>query len=98
MPSARAIRNKTTQISQDIENELGYQPWKDACKVHNFNSNIALPLINKGKVFGALSIYSYQKDSFDEDEVYLLKELANDLAYGIVNLRTSVEHKRHSLL
>ncbi|MDD2357340.1 MAG: PAS domain S-box protein [Thiovulaceae bacterium] len=98
LPSARAIRNGVQQICRDIENEQGYQSWKDACKLHRYASNIAFPLLNKGKVFGALSIYSYQKNSFDKEEIHLLEELANDLAYGIINLRTRTEHEQHVLL
>ncbi len=98
LPSIIAIQKTETVICKDIENGTRYSPWKDACKLHGFASNIALPLMDKDKVFGALSIYAYQKDSFDTAEVHLLEELANDLAYGIINLRTSVEHERHSLL
>jgi signal transduction histidine kinase len=38
-------------------------------------------------VFGSLSIYSKEPDAFTEDEVKLLTELANDLAFGITTLR-----------
>ncbi len=98
LPSITAIQSSKTEICKDIENGTRYKPWKDACKAHSFTSNIALPLIDKDKVFGALSIYAYQKDSFDTDEVHLLEELTNDLAYGIMNLRTHVEHEGHLLL
>ena len=98
LPSARSIRTGTTQICKDIENGPVYEPWKDACMSHYYVSNIALPLIDNGKVFGALSIYSYQKDSFDEEEIELLEELASDLSYGIINLRTRAEHEKHTLL
>ncbi|MGV8711584.1 MAG: diguanylate cyclase domain-containing protein [Nitrosomonas sp.] len=34
-----------------------------------------------------------EPDAFDEEEVKLLSELADDLAYGITNLRMRVEHQ-----
>ena len=98
LPSARAIRNGVKQICRDIENEEAYKPWKDACKLHRYASNIAFPLLDAGRVYGALSIYSYQKNSFDKEEIKLLEELANDLAYGIINLRTRTEHEQYVLL
>lgn len=43
--------------------------------------------------FGALNIYAAEPNAFDEDEVKLLTELANDLAFGIGTLRTRIEHQ-----
>jgi len=43
---------------------------------------------------GALNIYATEPNAFDEAEVKLLTELANDLAYGIVALRTKIEHQQ----
>ena len=44
-------------------------------------------------MLGALTIYSSNPDSFGNEEVMLLEELANDLAYGIETLRTRVKHE-----
>ena len=41
-----------------------------------------------------MSIHSAEVDAFDEAEVRLLQELADDLAYGIVTLRTRKERDR----
>lgn len=54
----------------------------------------AFPLRVEGKVLGALTMASVEPDAFDEAEVRLLGELADDLAYGIANLRTRVHTKR----
>ncbi|HBE17453.1 MAG TPA: hypothetical protein DEG17_12755 [Cyanobacteria bacterium UBA11149] len=43
--------------------------------------------------FGALNIYAAEPNAFDEDEVKLLTELANDLAFGLGTLRTRIEHQ-----
>ncbi|MEJ2009874.1 MAG: SpoIIE family protein phosphatase, partial [Acidobacteriota bacterium] len=42
-------------------------------------------------VFGALNIYAEAPDAFSPEEVDLLTELADDLAFGIVTLRTRAE-------
>jgi GAF domain-containing protein len=39
-------------------------------------------------MIGALTIYSSESNSFSETEIQLLKELADDLAFGIITLRT----------
>jgi PAS domain S-box-containing protein len=48
---------------------------------------VALPLLTEGRAFGALTIYARKANSFSEDEVKLLTDLAGDLAYGITALR-----------
>jgi putative nucleotidyltransferase with HDIG domain len=61
-------------------------------------SNIALPLSDSGRTFGGLSIYSAEANAFDDEEVHLLEEMANDLAYGIITLRTRTEHEQHATI
>jgi signal transduction histidine kinase len=41
--------------------------------------------------FGALTIYSAMPDAFDTEEVELLSELADNLAYGIMALRDRIQ-------
>ncbi|MDP2809740.1 MAG: EAL domain-containing protein [Rhodocyclaceae bacterium] len=59
----------------------------------DYRSSIVLPLIGGGRAFGALTICSADADAFGADEVRLLHELADDLAYGIVALRTRIERE-----
>lgn len=53
---------------------------------------IALPLKTDGDVFGVLCIYAGTASDFNEEEIKLLEEAAGDLAYGIISLRTHIEH------
>jgi signal transduction histidine kinase len=59
-----------------------------------FRSVIALPLVDEDQVFGTLGIYAGEVDAFDAQEVEILNELAGDLAFGIIALRTRNEHQR----
>ena len=98
LPVARAIRTGKTQISHDIEKDSAFKTWKEGALSHGYISNIALPLIDGEKTFGALCIYSSEARAYDDEEVRLLEELANDLAYGIVNLRARVAQENHTHL
>ncbi len=98
LPIARAIRSGTTQICHDIASDPAFKPWKDVALARGYVSNIALPLSGGGKTFGGLSIYSSEANAFDDEEVQLLEEMANDLAYGIITLRTRVEHEQHATI
>ncbi len=44
--------------------------------------------------FGSLNIYSVQPGAFTPEEIRLLEELAGDLAFGIVTLRSRAARQR----
>ncbi len=92
-PTGTAIRTGTTCINQNVLTNPKMAPWREAALKHGYRSSIALPLIGDLKVLGALNIYAREEDAFTPEEVHLLEELANDLAYGIVTLRTRAEHE-----
>ena len=56
-------------------------------------SSISIPLVDKGRPFGAISVSSEEPDAFSPDEVKLLTELADYLAYGIHTLRLRRAHE-----
>nr|WP_282446543.1 EAL domain-containing protein [Aromatoleum petrolei] len=86
-PTGRAIRLGTTQTCIDIPGDPAYAPWRTEAQRRGFTSSIALPLTAAGRTVGALNIYASEGDAFDLQEVALLEELANDLAYGLRSLR-----------
>ncbi len=89
-PTGTAIRTGITQINQDCFNNPLMIPWREAALKRGYQSSIALPLINERKTFGALTIYAKDPFAFKPEEIRLLEELANSLAFGIIGLRTSV--------
>ncbi len=98
LPISQAIRSGKTYICRDIANDPAFEPWRAAALARGYVSNIALPLGGNGRAFGGLSIYSGDTEAFDEEEVRLLEELANDLAYGILTLRTRIAHEQHATI
>ncbi|OQW85939.1 MAG: hypothetical protein BWK76_07295 [Desulfobulbaceae bacterium A2] len=89
-PVARAIRSGKVQVCRDIANDSGFAPWKDAALARGYSATIALPLIDGDTVFGGLSIYASGATAFDDEEIALLGEMADDIAYGIVSQRARV--------
>jgi diguanylate cyclase (GGDEF)-like protein/PAS domain S-box-containing protein len=92
-PTGTAIRTGLTDINQDYQADPRMAQWREAAQASGFRSSIALPLNNTKRVLGALTLYAGEADVFGEEEVKLLEEMANDLAYGIATLRTRVEHE-----
>jgi PAS domain S-box-containing protein len=97
LPITMTIRSGKTQVCHDIASDADFESWRDAALARGYASNIALPLSSGGRTFGGLSIYSSDVGAFDEEEVRLLEELVNDLAYGIITLRTRREHEQHTI-
>ena len=94
-PTGRAIRLGKAQVNQNFLSNPDVRPWRDQALARGYQSSIALPLRAEGEaVFGALAIYAAEPDAFDADEVKLLSELADDLAFGVRTVRARVEHQR----
>jgi PAS domain S-box-containing protein len=89
-PGGIAIRTGLPAIARNILLDPAFAPWREAAIERGYKSNIALPLISEGRPFGELAIYSVEEDDFDDREVEILKEMSDDLAFGITTLRTRV--------
>lgn len=92
-PTGTAIRTGITVVNQDCLSNPKMVPWREAAITYGYVSSIAIPLSGKKHVLGALTIYSQEPYAFNPEEVKLLEELANDLAYGIEILRARAEHE-----
>lgn len=91
-PTGTAIRTGMTSINQNVLANPKMAPWREAAIKRGYQSSIAIPLVCETIVLGALTLYAREADAFNSNEVKLLEELASDLAYGIVTLRTRAEH------
>lgn len=86
-PTGTAVRTGRTQMCRNMLTDPAFAPWREEAIKRGYASSICLPLLDAGKVFGVLTIYETEPDSFAEDDVRLLTELAGDLAFGITSLR-----------
>jgi PAS domain S-box-containing protein len=93
-PTGAAIRTGQIIVCNDFLSDPKVALWRNEAARRGYASNIVLPLRNSEKTFGVLTIYSAETNAFNSTEVELLKELADDLAYGIQALRTRIERAR----
>jgi PAS domain S-box-containing protein len=87
-PAGTAIRTGKPVVCNDMLTDPLFAPWREEASRLGYASCIALPLIASGEVLGALNICASGPRAFDAEEVGLLQELADDLAYAMVALRT----------
>ena len=92
--AGRAIRSGQPVHVRNVAAEPVARAWRDMASEQGYASTIALPLYADGAPLGVLKIHAAEIDAFDPEEVVLLRELAADLAYGIVSLRARADHKR----
>lgn len=100
-PSGTAVREGKFQVIRDIQSDQRMAPWRKEALQRGYASSIALPIKkSNGDVFGALNIYASESDAFDDAEINLLREMADNLAFGIESLRnrsTAIHRERQVL-
>jgi len=92
-PTGRAVKTGRPVIAGNLLTEPGYGPWREEAAKRGYASSIAVPLVGTGEVIGALNIYAGEPYAFTPEEVELLKDLAQDLSFGITSIRMREERE-----
>ncbi len=93
-PTGTAIRTGEIQVNRNFLTNPAMAPWRESALKHGYQSSIALPLSDSGKILGSLTLYAREPDAFSAEEMELLLELAGDLAFGMAHLRMQKERDR----
>jgi diguanylate cyclase (GGDEF)-like protein/PAS domain S-box-containing protein len=93
-PTALAIREGETVVSRQPGTDPRFPHLQAVIDDLDISAVISLPLRSGEENLGALTICSADAEAFDQEEVKLLSELAEDLAYGIVSLRTAAARRQ----
>ncbi|MCU7925955.1 MAG: PAS domain S-box protein [Candidatus Thiodiazotropha sp. (ex Dulcina madagascariensis)] len=89
-PTGNAIRTRQPFVVHDTANDPCFTPWREEAMARGHLSVAGLPLRQGEELFGSLTICSSEVGVFDEREIALLTELADDLAFGINTIRARV--------
>lgn len=90
-PGGTAVRTGKPCVVLDLLHDVRFRPWCEQARMRGFESVIGLPLKDQNVAFGVLLIYSSSPDAFDTEELRLLEEMAEDLAFGIKTIRSEEE-------
>jgi PAS domain S-box-containing protein len=93
-PTGVAIRTCELCWADDIATDPHFLRWRDEAIRRGYGSSLALPLKSDGIAFGALTLYADLPYVFDEQMRSHFTELANDLAYGVMAIRTRADRAR----
>lgn len=93
-PAGRAVRSGKPAQSGEISQSGKQFHWQEEALQRGYRNALCLPLHDGQRSFGVLCLYSDEMLQFLDDEVSLLQELADNLAFGIGSLRARLERSR----
>lgn len=89
-PVEEVILAHEPRVTNDVLADPPFEGWRKAALNRGFRSNIALPIVYKGSLYGVLDVHARRPDVFDELERKVLVELGETIAHAI----NAVESKR----
>ena len=89
-----AIRRNEVCESPDLQARPGDFPLAREALARGYASVLALPLRHGGQPLGVLALYSAEAQAARIEEIGLLQELADNLAFGIENIRSRLWRSR----
>ncbi|NDP59865.1 MAG: EAL domain-containing protein [Oxalobacteraceae bacterium] len=93
-PSGQAIRSGQPVVMENVGQDARFSAWWSHVEAMQFSTVISLPLRDATKTFGIVTLYSDEVRSVPPEEMTLLCELADNLAFGIENRRVQEERRR----
>lgn len=86
-PTGTAIRTGELAVTNQIETDPAYEPWRAEALKRGFRSSAAFPLCVGERVLGTLNVYSAEPGSFSEERVQVLQSFANLTAIALERAR-----------
>ena len=93
-PAGVTVRTGQAVVAPDFTTTANFSPWKEEALSRGYAGVITLPLKDKERFFGLFVLYTPEVREITADELHLMQELANDLAFGIIALQTRAERIR----
>jgi len=82
-PTGRVLTTGHYAISNDAQNDPDLSPWRTEMANNGIQSCASFPLKKFGKVVGVCSFLCTQVHFFDEKEIALLQESADDISFAL---------------
>lgn len=92
--AGRAIRAGRADVTFDVREDASFPIWRANVDVIGYRGIVSLPLRHRGRTLGAICFYSAAQAHVSPNELSLLQSLADDVAFGIENLRVQDEQRR----
>jgi putative methionine-R-sulfoxide reductase with GAF domain len=93
-PTGRAVRSGIPQYTHEVRDDPAFCLWRPAAEKHGFRSTASIPLISRGRIFGALNLYSRQPGFFSSGHPEIMQIFAHQVASAMENARLFEENTR----
>jgi PAS domain S-box-containing protein len=93
-PTGSAIRQGKYFVCNDIKNDPIMKPWRDEALERGYRSSVALPILVFGKVVGAFNLYASDPHFFNLEEINLLNEVVDDIAFALESIKHEEQRKQ----
>jgi diguanylate cyclase (GGDEF)-like protein/PAS domain S-box-containing protein len=93
-PAGVTVRSGVATFCEDITKIPYFQPWIATAEKRGLRGLIILPLRNRQRVFGLMTLYARDLLVTSGDETKLLQEMADNVAFGLENLRAREERRQ----
>lgn len=92
-PTGTAVRSGKAYYCNDIASDMLMLPWRGEALKRGYQSSVTLPLFVNGKIKYIFGLYAVAKDFFSADELELLNEVTNDIAYAVEMLESDLKRR-----
>jgi hypothetical protein len=72
--------------------------WADTACQCKYSSLVSLPFKDKNEVFAILSIFAADSSAFDDEQLGLLEQLADNVAFGLIAARSRRRDSRSKIM
>jgi len=93
-PAGEVIRTGCAVVHEDFAHEPKASHWLPSVHRLSYRGTVCLPLRDTTRTFGLLVLYNAELTRTSDQELALLREMADDVAIGVVSLRTQAEARR----
>ncbi|SDB90729.1 response regulator [Williamwhitmania taraxaci] len=90
-PVGKAFKENKYSVFNDVLNDPSFEPWRNEALKRDYRSIISLPLKSENKVIGTFNIFSSEYNFFEEQEITLLVEVADDLSFALKSIQKEQE-------
>jgi PAS domain S-box-containing protein len=93
-PTGRTVRSGQPVVTEDFSREQTMAHRLARAIEYGFHGSVNLPLRDGDRTFGVLGLMSGEVRHVGSEEMALLREMTDDLAFGILNIRALLERQR----
>jgi PAS domain S-box-containing protein len=93
-PAGTAFRSGRPRICNDLAEDPAVAPWRPVIQRLGLRSCAVFPIRERGQVAGLLNVYATEPGYFQQQEVEVLEQAADDISFALDNLAREQERQQ----